>query len=166
MLVTDPDHGENHFQTPASLAGSYGNFTFDATTGVWSYALDHDLADGLADGQVVHDMLTVTSARWHRVGYDRRHRYRHREATNHPPTDIDLSNSSVAENSANGTVVGSLSAIDPDAGDSFTFSLLNNAEGRFAINGVNLVVAGPLDYETATSQQVTVRVTYSSRCVL
>src|SRR5260370_27975939 len=27
--------GENHFQTPAALAGTYGTYTFSPTTGVW-----------------------------------------------------------------------------------------------------------------------------------
>lgn len=79
--------------------------------------------------------------------------------SNHAPTGIDLSNSPVAENSANGTVIGALSATDPDAGDTFTYTLVNDAGGRFAIDGANLVVAGPLDFESSTSHQVTVRVT-------
>jgi Ca2+-binding RTX toxin-like protein len=75
------------------------------------------------------------------------------------PIDIDLSNAAVAENSAAGTVVGALTASDPDAGDTLTFTLVDDAGGRFAIDGANLVVAGPLDFETSTSHQVTVRVT-------
>ena len=42
---------------------------------------------------------------------------------NGAPTNINLSTSSVAENAANGTVVGALSSTDPDAGDSFTYTL-------------------------------------------
>ena len=80
-------------------------------------------------------------------------------AANLAPTDIVLSNDAVAENSANGTIVGSLSAVDPDAGDSATFTLTDDAGGLFAISGGDLVVAGALDYETATSHSVTVRVT-------
>ena len=38
-------------------------------------------------------------------------------------------------------------------------TLVDDAGGRFAIDGSNIVVAGSLDYETATSHQVTVRVT-------
>src|SRR4051812_2096074 len=79
------------------------------------------------------------------------------------PIASSLSNSSVPENSANGTVVGALSATDPDAGDSVAFSLINNAGGRFALSGNNLVVAngGLLDFESSTSHSVTVRVTDS-----
>ena len=80
-------------------------------------------------------------------------------AANSAPTDILLSNSSVAENSAAGTVVGALSDVDPDAGDTATFTLIDDAGGRFAINAGNIVVAGALDFETATSHSVTVLVT-------
>src|SRR4029077_19905165 len=30
LTVSDVDTGENHFETPASLAGTYGDFTFNA----------------------------------------------------------------------------------------------------------------------------------------
>src|SRR5439155_24785476 len=30
LTVSDVDTGENHFQTPASLAGAYGSFAFNA----------------------------------------------------------------------------------------------------------------------------------------
>ena len=78
---------------------------------------------------------------------------------NEAPTAVLLSNSSVAENSAANTVVGALSALDPDAGDTATFTLTDNAGGLFAISGGNLVTTAPLDYEQAASHQVTVRAT-------
>ncbi|MDO9460247.1 MAG: VCBS domain-containing protein, partial [Alphaproteobacteria bacterium] len=62
LTVADPDGGEDHFQTPASLAGIYGAFTFDPNTGVWGYTLNNEAAQALGAGQVVHDTLTVTSA--------------------------------------------------------------------------------------------------------
>ena len=76
------------------------------------------------------------------------------------PTDLALSASSVVEGAATGTVVGTLSATDPTAGDTFTYTLLNNAGGRFSLNGAQLVVASAalLDFETATSHAVTVQV--------
>src|SRR5207302_1066743 len=61
LTVHDVDSGENHFQTPASLAGSYGTYTFNPTTGAWSYTLNQALADPLTAGQIVHDHLVVTS---------------------------------------------------------------------------------------------------------
>ena len=77
------------------------------------------------------------------------------------PTDVSLSNGTVEENSPNGTQVGNLSASDPDPGDVHTFSLLDDAGGRFAVSGSQLVVAdgGLLDFETSASHDVTVRAT-------
>ena len=68
----------------------------------------------------------------------------------------------VDENAANGTVVGTVTATD-DVASGLTYSLVDSAGGRFAINpatGVITVANGALlDYETATSHNVTVRVT-------
>jgi VCBS repeat-containing protein len=64
LTVCDIDSGENHFQTPLSLAATYGEFAFDPNTGVWGYTLDNAAANvqALAPCQVVHDTLTVKSA--------------------------------------------------------------------------------------------------------
>ena len=82
---------------------------------------------------------------------------------NDAPTDLSLSANTVAENAANGTVVGIVTGTDPDTGDTQTYSLTNTAGGRFAINastGEITVADGTLlDYESATSHSVTVRVT-------
>ncbi len=64
LTVTDVDAGQAAFQTPASLTGTYGTFTFNASTGAWTYSLNNTLpaVQALTAGQVVHDTLTVTSA--------------------------------------------------------------------------------------------------------
>ena len=64
LTVSDADSGEAVFQAiaPAALATAHGSFTFNASSGAWTYTLDHDKADSLTDGQIVHDTLTVTSA--------------------------------------------------------------------------------------------------------
>jgi VCBS repeat-containing protein len=84
-------------------------------------------------------------------------------AVNERPTDLSLSANTVAEHAANGTVVGTVSGSDPDAGDTKSYSLTNTAGGRFAINRTTgaLTVANStlLNYEAATSHAVTVRVT-------
>ena len=78
---------------------------------------------------------------------------------NEAPTDIAISNSSIVENSSPGTLVGTLSAIDPDTGARFAYSLLDNAGGRFQIaNGNQLLVSGSLDFEQATAHTVRVQV--------
>jgi Ca2+-binding RTX toxin-like protein len=84
-------------------------------------------------------------------------------SSNSPPSDIALSAQAVAEGKPTGTLVGALSATDPDTSSGFTYQLLNNAGGRFRLQGANLVVANGLllDFEQAHSHQVQVRVTDS-----
>ncbi|MEW8660421.1 MAG: FG-GAP-like repeat-containing protein, partial [Candidatus Thiodiazotropha endolucinida] len=70
----------------------------------------------------------------------------------------------VAEDASNGTVVASVTdVIDPDAGDSHTFSLVDDAGGAFDINPTTGVItvanSNLIDYESATSMDVTVRAT-------
>ncbi|WP_276017372.1 VCBS domain-containing protein [Bradyrhizobium sp. C-145] len=62
LAVHDLDSGQDHFATPASLAGTYGNFTFNPATGAWTYTLDSAKSDSLVAGQHVTDTLTVASA--------------------------------------------------------------------------------------------------------
>ncbi|MES2889390.1 MAG: VCBS domain-containing protein, partial [Pseudomonadota bacterium] len=65
VSVADVDTGEAKFQAPttASLAGTYGDFTFDADTGDWTYALRNADANvqALTANASVQDSLTVTS---------------------------------------------------------------------------------------------------------
>jgi len=81
---------------------------------------------------------------------------------NEAPTDIQITGLLIVENSANGTVVGNLSATDANSllRDTATFSIVN-PDGRFAIVGASLRVANAalLNFEAATSHVVTVRVT-------
>jgi hypothetical protein len=83
------------------------------------------------------------------------------EPTNSPPSSLDLSGSTVAENEPAGTAVGSLSATDPDSGDILTFSLVSGAGGEdnasFEIEGDSLRTAEPLDFEAGGSRTVRVR---------
>ncbi|MEH2411029.1 cadherin repeat domain-containing protein [Nostoc sp.] len=44
----------------------------------------------------------------------------------------------VAENSSTGTVIGQFSTTDPDAADTYTYTLEDNASGRFRIVGNQL----------------------------
>ena len=86
--------------------------------------------------------------------------------SNSAPTDIALSSSSVEENKPVGTAVGTLSAIDPDAGDSFTYSLVagtgDTDNSSFTITGNQLKTAQSFDYETKSSYNIRVRVTDSA----
>ncbi|MBB3018615.1 Ca2+-binding RTX toxin-like protein [Microvirga lupini] len=71
-----------------------------------------------------------------------------------------LSVQAVTENTSTGSVVATLSVIDPNPRDGLRVELTDNAGGRFALSGNQLVVADGslLDYETGTSHRIAVRI--------
>ena len=83
------------------------------------------------------------------------------------PTDADgATGGSVAENAVNGTAVGITAHRHRRRhGAMISYSLTDNAGGRFAINATTGVVTvangSQLDYETATSHSITVLATSS-----
>ncbi len=83
------------------------------------------------------------------------------------PVDNNAGVNTIAENSANGTLVGiTATAADLDAtSNTISYSLVDSAGGRFAINAVTGVVTvangALLNFEAATSHSITVRATSS-----
>ena len=70
----------------------------------------------------------------------------------------------LAENSANGTVVGSVSACDPDAGDTLSYAITGgDPTGAFAIDSatgeITVADSSQLDFETSPVFNLTVTVT-------
>jgi len=63
LTVVDPDSGQSKFQAPSSLAATYGNFTFNETTGAWSYALNNSspVVQALNTSDTRIDKLVVSS---------------------------------------------------------------------------------------------------------
>ena len=82
---------------------------------------------------------------------------------NRAPTGITLSNASVEELPLVGLPVGFAAASDPDAGDSHTYTLIDNAAGRFVIDAASGLIrtAAALDFETLPSHDIVVRATDS-----
>jgi VCBS repeat-containing protein len=82
---------------------------------------------------------------------------------NEVPVTINLAGGLVTENSVAGVFVGTVSGIDPDAGDQLTYSFLDSASGRFVVNsgtGAITVAAGAgLNFEAAASHTTVVRAT-------
>ncbi|MEO8494560.1 MAG: Ig-like domain-containing protein, partial [Planctomycetota bacterium] len=73
-----------------------------------------------------------------------------------------LSASQVNENAANGTLIGTASALDPDVGETFRYTLTNDAAGRFTIDNatgdVTVADGSRLNFEAASSYVITIRV--------
>lgn len=81
---------------------------------------------------------------------------------NEAPTVGPAGPFTVAENSANGTVVGSVPSADPDVGDTLTYSIVGG-NGTFAINPstgqITVANSAALDFETSPTFNITVQVT-------
>ncbi|MGG4454578.1 Ig-like domain-containing protein [Brevibacillus porteri] len=82
-------------------------------------------------------------------------------AANTPPTDILLSSNSIPENNQIGAVVGTLSAVDPDQGETVTFSILNNTM-PFTVEGNQLKATEKFDFETKSTYYVPITVSDSA----
>jgi len=79
-------------------------------------------------------------------------------------SDSNAAANTILENSANGTAVGLTGlATDADGTDTVTYSLDDNAGGRFAINSTTGIVTvnGAIDREAAASYDITIRATSS-----
>lgn len=82
---------------------------------------------------------------------------------NEAPTNIALSSASISENVPTGTTIGTLSATDPDSGDTFTYSLYDSVSypdnNSFSISSTTLKTAAIFNYEVKSSYSIRVRVT-------
>jgi mRNA-degrading endonuclease HigB of HigAB toxin-antitoxin module len=83
--------------------------------------------------------------------------------TNNEPTDIALSATSLAENNAANATVGTLSASDPDAGATHTFTLVNGSgdtdNAVFNVSGNSLRLTVSADFEAKSNYSLRVRAT-------
>ena len=156
--ATDPDAGETFTYALTDNAG--GRFAINSGTGEitvadgsllnFEAATSHNVTVRVADsgGNTYDEVMSLNLTDVYE---------------NSTPTDLTLSASSIAENAANGTVVGTATATDPDAGDSFTYTLTDNAGGRFAINSstgeITVADGSLLNFEAAASHNVTIEVT-------
>ena len=79
------------------------------------------------------------------------------------PTDLALSNNTIAENQAIGTAIGTLTSTAPDTGNTFIYSLVTGTGSTdntlFAIAGNQLQSNGIFDFETKNSYNIRVRTT-------
>ncbi|MDT4961481.1 MAG: large repetitive protein, partial [Pseudonocardiales bacterium] len=157
LTATDQDQpGDTFAYTLVAGAGSADNASFTIsdstvhTAAVFdfntksSYAIRVGVTDG--HGGTFQKPLTVTV-----------------NNVNQAPTNIALTAATVAENQPVNTVVGALSATDPDTGDTFTFTLVagtgSTDNASFNILGTSLHTSASFDFETKSSYAILVRAT-------
>jgi VCBS repeat-containing protein len=147
VAATDPD-GDTLTYSLIDDAG--GLFAVDPVTGRLT-------ATASLDYEAAHDYsVTARASDGHGLSTDRVIAIAVNDV-NEAPTGLALDHAGVDENAPAGTLVGTLSASDPD-GNALTFSLVDTADGRFAIDAAgHLTTTGPLDFEAAGSYSVTAR---------
>ncbi|MCX7396244.1 MAG: cadherin domain-containing protein, partial [Planctomycetales bacterium] len=146
-----------------SVIGAYGSISI-AANGAYTYTVDNNnaavqalrtTANTLTDTftYTMQDAAGLTGTTQITVTI---------EGSNDAPHDL-AGTLTIAENAANGSTAGTITRSDLDAGDGATYSLIDNAGGRFAINNSTGVVTVAdstlLNYEAVTSHNITVRVT-------
>ncbi|WP_176141145.1 tandem-95 repeat protein, partial [Sphingobacterium nematocida] len=131
------------------------NDASDAVTGTFS---------GLAEGSTLTaggNGTVLTSSYTGGTGND----FTLTAPVNTAPTNIILSGTTVNENVAPNTTVGTLSTTDADQGDTFTYSFVagtgSTDNASFSILGNSLNINASPDYETKTSYSVRIRSTDS-----
>ncbi|MFM7370918.1 MAG: hypothetical protein ACKO2Z_24635, partial [Sphaerospermopsis kisseleviana] len=71
---------------------------------------------------------------------------------NESPTNLTLSNTNIAENQAIGTVIGNFTSTDPDANNTFTYSLVSGTgstdNALFSISNNQLRANSSFNFET------------------
>ncbi|MFN5707093.1 MAG: beta strand repeat-containing protein, partial [Planctomycetota bacterium] len=147
----------------SNVTGTYGSITI-AANGTYTYTVDNSNAAVQAlrtSGNTLTDTFTYTMR--DAAGLTSTTQVTLTiQGANDAPHDL-LGALSIAENAANGSAVGPITRSDVDSGETATYSLVDDAGGRFAINsstGVVTVANGSLlDREAAASHNITVRVT-------
>jgi hypothetical protein len=146
--TTDPDSA-NTF-TYSLISGDTGAFSISSSNLLTAAIFNYEVKSSYT--------VTVRSTDQGGLSYDKAFTITVQNV-NETPTNIGLSNASVAENQPVGTTVGSLSTTDPDIGNTFTYTLVSGNTGSFTISGSNLLTAAVFDYEAKTNYSIGVRST-------
>ncbi len=145
LSVTDPDAGDTHTLTVSDDRFEVVDGQLKLKDGV---ALDHEEAESISVDVTATDAGGLSRTETFEIAVG---------DVNEVATDIALDNASVAENAA-GAVVGALSATDPDAGDTHTYTV---SDDRFEVvdGQLKLKDGVALDQEDAASISVDVTAT-------
>ncbi len=154
FTATDPNIGDSHTFTLVQGTGDADNASFTISGGELqtnvvfdfegqnSYSIRVQADDGSGGTFEKPFTITVTDA-------------------NDAPTNISIDSNSVPENMPIGTLVGTFTTSDQDAGDSHTYALVagtgDDNNSSFTINGDQLETAEIFDYETQNSYSIRVQ---------
>ena len=146
LSTVDPDAGDSHSYTVSDARFEVADGQLKLRDGV---ALDHEAGDVTLE-------ITTTDA----AGLSRTESFTITVGdVNEGPVDLDLSAASVSENEA-GAVIGDLSTVDPDAGDSHSYTV-SDARFEVADGQLKLRDGVALDHEAESEISIDVTTTDS-----
>ena len=156
LSATDADAGDTFKYTLVSGTGDTDNASFTITGNTVSTAaiFDFETKSSYSVRVRVTDAGGLTFEKVFTINVT---------DVNEAPTALALSNTSVLENAASGTAVGTLAGTDADAGDTHTYTLVTGTgstdNASFTITGTTLNTAAVFNFEAKNSYTVRVRVT-------
>jgi len=129
LTVSDPDADQSRFApvSAAALVGTYGNFAFDADSGVWTYTVDAErpVVIALPLGESVVDTLNVSSI----DGTAQVSIEVSVAGVNDAPVFTPVAPISISGDAATAAAVdGQVRAVDPDAGAVLRYALMGARE--------------------------------------
>ncbi len=142
FTVSDQDEGDKHQYTLVSGTGSSDNASFAIVFGELRNltSFDYETKDTYSirvqardeNGESVEEQFTINISN-----------------SNDVPTLIELSNSNVPETTTVNSKVGTLTTVDADGGNTFTYTLsgTGNDNGNFVILGDEIYTSSTFDYE-------------------
>jgi VCBS repeat-containing protein len=148
-----------------SLTGdtSNGGFTINSSTGVVTVA-DATKIDYESSG-AGHNYTVTATASDGTLSSSQTFNIAVTDVAPSTPTDLNIANNTIAEGAANGSTVGITASSTDVNGPAVTYSLTDNAGGRFAIDpnsGVVTVANGSaIDFETASGHAYSIIATAS-----
>ncbi len=156
LSATDPDANNTFTYALVSGTGSTDNasFTIDGVTLKTAAAFDFETKNSYSVRVQVTDAGGLTFEKVFTIGVT---------DVNEAPTALALTGTSVLENAASGTTVGTLAGTDPDANSTLTYTLVSGTgstdNASFTITGATLKSNAVFDFETKNSYTIRVRVT-------
>jgi len=154
--TTDPDTGNTFSYSLVTGIGSTDNslFTIDGNQLKTNTPLDYETKNNYS--------IRVKTTDQGGLSYEKQLTVSITDV-NESPTDVTLSNNTVAENSPLNTLIGNFTTTDPDTGNTFTYSLVTGIgstdNSLFTIDGNQLKTNTPLNYETKNNYSIRVKTT-------
>lgn len=163
VTSTEPDAAQSRTCSIVGGADS-GKFSITSGGGVLTFAPAPDFetpSDANADG--VYEVTVRVTDNGSPAMFDSQTLSITVTNANDTPTDITLTSTSIAENNAANATVGTLGAVDQDAGQTFTFALVSGTgstdNASFNISGTALRITGSANFETKSSYSIRLRAT-------